>query len=79
MKCQDLFSLKKKMKCCLLQILFGALRFHTVTEDTDRFFENKLHHTRALACDPDQNLAVSGCDRKGMLKSPMISVLKKRP
>ena len=26
MKCQDLFSLKKKIECRLLQILLGALR-----------------------------------------------------
>ena len=39
MKNQALFSLKdksKKLKCCLLQILFGSLRVNTNGEDYDQ-------------------------------------------
>ena len=46
MKNQALFSLKdksKKLKCCLLQILFGALTVKTVQDLWDCLGKGKIH------------------------------------
>ena len=57
MKIQDLFSSKdnsKKLKCCLLQLLFGALRVNTpfylklCSDDKYRLPSNKCPYSKEL-------------------------------